>query len=173
MIESNTPLSDIKILIVENDKKLAFLERDILTSFGFREIVVVYSGKEAIDLMYDTRFDILILDWEMSPMKGIDFIKFIRFDEESPDTFVPIIMVTGRAEREDVEIARDAGATEFIAKPFTVEDLRKRIISIIERPRKFVLAEEFHGHDRRRHRGEPPNGVERRKAERKKKGLWS
>lgn len=169
MVSPTAPLSEIRLLIIENDQKIAWLERDILTSFGFRDIHFVEDGRQAISKMLEMPFDLVISDWETRGMTGIDFVKFVRHDKDSPNPFIPIIMITGRAEREDVEEARDAGATEFVAKPFRVQDIRDRIIEVIERPRKFVLGESFSGPDRRRKAGNPPDGVERRKTVRSKK----
>lgn len=158
-----SPLRQLSVLVIDNDEKLVSIVKGILHSFGFSEVYTCYDGKEAVELLYNYHIDIVICDWEMQPMKGIDFVHYIRNDLHSPDPFVPIIMLTGRSEMHDVVQARDEGVTEFIAKPFTVEDLRKRIIEVVERPRKFILHDEYKGPDRRRHKGEPPDGLERRK----------
>jgi DNA-binding response OmpR family regulator len=64
---------------------------------------------------------------------------------------VPIIMITGHTERYRVEAARDAGVTEFLAKPVTAHNLFARITEILERPRAFVRCDRYFGPDRRRH----------------------
>ncbi len=156
-------LEEFCVLIVDNDRRLVGLIKDILHTFGFHNIKIAYDGSTAIEMMQEEQVDIIILDWVMQPMDGMEFMRHVREDDNSPNPFVPVIMITGRAEAEDVQQARDAGVTEFLAKPFAVEDLRKRIISVIEAPRPFIISENFKGPDRRRKEGEPPDGVERRK----------
>ncbi|MCP5361926.1 MAG: response regulator [Hyphomicrobiales bacterium] len=111
------------------------------------------------------KYDLLITDWEMPEMTGLELVQYIRSHPKALNFFVPIIMLTGRAERENIERARDAGITEFLAKPFTIEDLRKRIISVVETPRPFVLSRSYNGPCRRRHNKPPPGGIERRAEE--------
>jgi two-component system chemotaxis response regulator CheY len=67
-----------------------------------------------------------------------------------PSTHVPVLMITGYAEKHVVEAARDAGATEFLAKPVTVDGLGARLMSVIENPRQFISSGTFVGPDRRR-----------------------
>lgn len=157
-----SPLKKLHVVLADNDEKLIGIIKGILLSFGFRDIDVALNGQEAIELLNKSRSDLVICDWEMQPMKGIELVHYIRHHPHSPDPFIPIIMLTGRAEMLDVIAARDEGITEFIAKPFTVEDLRERIIEIIERPRKFILHDTYKGPDRRRHKGSAPSGKDRR-----------
>jgi DNA-binding response OmpR family regulator len=74
----------------------------------------------------------------------------VRTSEKSSNHFVPIIMITGHTEKENILAARDAGVTEFLAKPITAQSLFNRIAEIVERPRAFVRAEGYFGPDRRR-----------------------
>ena len=87
----------------------------------------------------------------MKPMDGLEFTRRVRNDEHSPNPFVPIIMITGHTEKHRVEAARDAGVTEFLAKPITAHNLFARIAEIVERPRAFVRCDNYFGPDRRRH----------------------
>ncbi len=86
----------------------------------------------------------------MKPVDGLEFVREVRTSEKSSNPFVPIIMITGHTEKHRVEAARDAGVTEFIAKPITAQSLFTRIAEIVERPRAFVRAETYFGPDRRR-----------------------
>ena len=74
----------------------------------------------------------------MKPMDGLEFTRDVRTRRDSPNPFVPIIMITGHTEKHRVEAARDAGVTEFLAKPITAQSLFSRIAEIVERPRAFV-----------------------------------
>ena len=164
----SNPIEKISILIVDDDVGIIDLLSNILSVFGFKDVVSANDGRSAIKKMKNKRFDIIISDWQMEPMDGISFVKYVRKGDDSPDCLVPIIMLTGRAEVENVKKARDAGVTEFLAKPFTAEDLRKRILSVIDNPREFVFADAYTGPSRRRKEGAPPEGQERRKGTKKK-----
>jgi DNA-binding response OmpR family regulator len=86
----------------------------------------------------------------MKPMDGLEFTREIRLSKRSINPFMPIIMITGHTEKHRVEAARDAGVTEFLAKPITPHSLYSRLAEIVERPRAFVRSESYFGPDRRR-----------------------
>lgn len=148
------PLSNIRILHIDPDKDFISLTKNILRTFGFVDVDVSEDGKDAIRKMRTKDYDLVICDWKMSPMSGLEFIDYMRRDKDSPDVFIPIIMLTARAELSNIRKARDLGVTEFLAKPFTINALRQRIISVVERPREFVIAKNYCGPSRRRKRAD-------------------
>ena len=94
--------------------------------------------------------DIALVDWVMEPEDGIYFVKNIRGAEDSPNRLMPIIMVSGYSEESRVLAARDAGANEFVVKPFSATSLFTRIQWVVENPRRFVTTDTYFGPDRRR-----------------------
>jgi CheY-like chemotaxis protein len=94
-------------------------------------------------------------------MDGIELVRALRRDERLRVRRMPIIMLTGKAEKADVETARDSGITEFAIKPYTSHALFERLEWLIEQPRPFLLTPEYVGPDRRR-RKEPVRGTDRR-----------
>ena len=86
----------------------------------------------------------------------------LRDDPTHPATHVPVMMITGFAEKHHVEAARDAGVTEFLAKPVTVDGVEARLRSVIENPRQFIRSKSFVGHDRRRRQVPVPDDAKRR-----------
>ncbi len=156
-------LKKFAILIVDDDRLMLRLISDVLTRLGFGHVYKASSGAQALAMVDTTPVDFIICDWRMADMNGIEFTRKVR-DAASIYTLVPIIMLTGNAEEEHVRLARDAGVTEYLIKPFTVRELCRRIEEIIERPREFVLAPTYKGPSRRRHSAPPPDGVERRAA---------
>ena len=98
----------------------------------------------------------------MEPMDGIELTRRIRNDSTSPNKTVPIIMLTGYSAANRIQRSRDAGATEYLAKPFTAESLVKRITYVIENPRDFILARDYFGPDRRRKENRAYSGPLRR-----------
>lgn len=160
MLSNN--LSKIKVLVVDDERTMVELVRDLLTAFGFKDIVVAHSGQDAINLLNKQQFDFIITDWRMDDLDGIDLVRFIRRSPKNTFLTTPVLMLTGNTEAEDVIRARDAGVSAYLIKPFTAEQLVKRIRTIIENPRQFVISGRFTGPDRRHTNKAAPYGEERR-----------
>ena len=163
---SNSRLSYISIVLIDPDKELSLILKKVLKALGFSTVHVVRDGSAALQLMLKETIDIIITDWDMTPMNGIEFLSRVRTSDESPNAFVPIIMLTGYAKRSHVEVARDKGITEFMVKPFTTKALCERIILVIDHPRNFVLSPTYRGPDRRRRMLEFGRDADRRQSER-------
>jgi DNA-binding response OmpR family regulator len=158
-------LRRINVLLLDGDPRMLEIEKNVLGDLGFSKIFMGRDGEDGLRIMENNPISLVITDWNMRPMDGIEFIRRVRGRTDSPDCRVPIILLTAQAEPEDVRTARDSGITEFVVKPFTVKRLIDRIIEIINNPRSFILAPNFKGHDRRRRGDPPPPG----KAEQRKK----
>lgn len=160
---NKSPAREISVLIVEDDYRFQRMIKDMLNVFGFSNIELAMNAEEALSIFKQKKIDIVFLDWVMDgKMDGLELLKFIRNDKNSPSNFMPVIFITGKAEKKDVELARDTGVTEFLIKPFTVEKLRDKITSVFCNPREFVLSKNYHGPCRRRKNNGPPDGIERR-----------
>ncbi|HEU5047850.1 MAG TPA: response regulator [Rickettsiales bacterium] len=155
-------LAQVGVLIADGDRRIAAIVREVMESLGFSAIHIVHDGTEAIKVMKTEKIDMLITDWRMTPMDGISLVKYLRHDKDSPNRFLPIIMLTGYVGKEHVEIARDVGVTEFVVKPFSAKTLCDRIILLIDNPRGFVMNQNFVGPDRRRRHILPPDKTEKR-----------
>jgi two-component system chemotaxis response regulator CheY len=153
----------LKALIVEDNAHMRSLLRALLNSVGIRDVAEAAHGGSGLEVLRQRRSDLVLSDMAMSPMDGLEFTRRVRNDEQSPNPFVPIIMITGHTERHRVEAARDAGVTEFLAKPITAHNLFSRIARIVEQPRAFVRCESYFGPDRRRRQLEDYAGPWRRK----------
>lgn len=143
-------LSAIHLLIADYDRRLAEVTRRMLKSMGFSHVSRVHSGEAALERIARGDVDILITEWDMDGMDGIELVRYLRDQQRSPDILLPIIMLTGRAERGQVEHARDQGITEYVVKPFTSAMLFDRIRRVFDQPRDFVLSASYTGPDRRR-----------------------
>lgn len=161
-------LQSISVLIADDEKMIQRLVYDVLTQLGFRKITVASSGRQAIEQLRQQSFDFVITDWRMKDMEGIDIIRFVRTSPDSPNPRMPIIMLTGNTEAHYVFTARDAGVNEYLIKPFTADQLVRRIRSIIEKPRSFVEAPGYKGPDRRHREVDPPDGNDRRRGRKRK-----
>lgn len=159
-IDRRGRLANLKVLVADRNHRTASLVQRVLFSFGFRNLDVTTSGESALTLLRSRSYDILITEWNMAPVNGIELVKAIRAakDDNRLARDLPILMLTAQADKESIIIARDAGITEFVAKPFSAKTMSTRIIQIIDTPRAFVESEGYTGPCRRR-RGEPPPGV--------------
>ena len=141
---------NLNILLVEDDNYMRFLVRDILNVFGVGEFRTARDGGAAYQELKIFPADIVIIDWLMKPVNGLEFLHKLRNAIDSPNPYVPTIMLTAFSEIERVKASRDTGITEFLAKPFTPENLYNRIVSVIEDQRVYVRSDTYFGPDRRR-----------------------
>jgi two-component system chemotaxis response regulator CheY len=157
-------LSEVDILIVEDNWILRTLLAEVLNGLGTPHPRAAKDGTQALTEIALKVPDLVITDWEMSPMNGIEFVRHVRDETASPCPTLPIIMLTGHGDREKVIEARDVGVNEFLIKPFTTAALYQRIVHLIEQPRHFVRAGKYFGPDRRR-RVEDFAGEDRRQGD--------
>ena len=154
------------MLVVDDNEHMRRLLRSILGALGFENIEEAASGTETgFELLKRSPTDLLIADWHMKPVDGLELIRRVRQGPDSPNPYLPIIMLTGHTELRRVIEARDAGANEVMAKPISVRALYARIITTIEEPRPFVRTGTYFGPDRRRKDVGPPPGVAERRAD--------
>lgn len=142
--------SQLKILIVEDNQTMRELVNNVLEGLGVGRVLYASEGGHGFKVQEVENCDIIIADWEMEPMNGIDFTRKIRTDPYSPSKMIPIILLTGYAAPKRIKEARDAGITEYLMKPFTAESLTQRLLHVINKPRDFIEAPNFVGPDRRR-----------------------
>jgi DNA-binding response OmpR family regulator len=125
-------LSQLRVTIVEDDRQMRAILTACLTAFGIADIQICTDGKEALSRLWLFPADIVLTDWEMKPMSGIDLVHALRDETTSPRPDIPIIMITGHTQAEKVLQARDSGVTLFLAKPIAPHALYARLVRIIE-----------------------------------------
>ncbi len=154
-------ISKVKFLVVEDNPFMKELFRQILRSLGVTQVVEASNGDEGLWMLKEMSPDIVLLDWHMEPTDGISFAKQVRA-KDSPNPYIPIILVTAYSEIVRVTEARDAGINELLVKPIAATNLFSRVRAVIERPRLFVEADTYFGPDRRRKSDAKRKGDERR-----------
>ena len=137
--------------------------KTILRGFGAVHVFESKSADEAIQRLRNDAIDIVVLDYLMDDEDGVAFLRRLRHETNSPAPFVPVIMLTAHSERARVEAARDAGVTEFCAKPVTAAEMIRKVGAVIDHPRHFVRSNSYFGPDRRRRDDPRFAGPERRK----------
>ncbi len=140
----------LKVLIVEDVAPMRQLLMALLTTLGIGHVLSAPDGEQGFEAFCLEKPDIVITDWHMEPVDGIELTRLIRLADQSPNKTAPVIMLTGFSSLERIEESRDSGVTEYLSKPFTAEKLVKRISHVIENPRDFIMTSTYFGPDRRR-----------------------
>lgn len=153
--------SDLTVLVVEDNQHFRLLIRTVLRSLGIRRIEEAADGAGGRERIKGLMPDLVIVDWRMEPVNGIEFVRWLRKDAASPNPYVPIVMISGYAETGLMTEAREAGVNEFMAKPISARMLLSRVVGVLLRPRPFVRAPGYFGPDRRQRPAEH-SGSDRR-----------
>jgi two-component system, chemotaxis family, chemotaxis protein CheY len=154
--------SRLRVLIVDDNHHMINIVKTILRGFGIKDFLEARDAAEAFDLFRSASIDIIVLDYQMNLLDGNDFVRLVRTGSDSPNPYVPIIMLTAYSERSRVEAARDAGVTEFCCKPVTPTELYRKVMAVINHPRPFVRSPVYSGPDRRRNATASYQGPNRR-----------
>lgn len=156
-------ISELRVLLLEDNALTQRLVKSILKSFQVRDLQMMEDGAAGMKLLKHSEVDIIVCDFDMKLMNGIEFIKEVRRSKDEHIQTIPIIMLTGYTEQHRVVDALNSGVNEFLAKPIAPLQLYKRFVSIIDRPRTFIRSATFMGPDRRRkntsYMGEERRGV--------------
>lgn len=144
------PLSGLKVLVADDNVHLRAIVVSILSGVGITQVQECANGSEAIKCLRNWTPDIAIVDFHMNPIDGVEFTHLVRNSAESANPELPIIMLTGYADKTRVCEARDAGVTEFIVKPVTARAVFDRVNAVIFKPRPFIRSSDYFGPCRRR-----------------------
>jgi len=140
----------LRVLLVDDNWHMRSIAIALLEGFGITHIRDVESGSEGLRVAQLWPADVALVDFKMAPMNGVQFTRIIRNSPDSRNPYLPIIMMTGHSAVVRVMEARDAGVTEFIAKPLSAKTLLNRLNAVIYTPRAFVRTPTYFGPDRRR-----------------------
>lgn len=155
--------ANLSMLVVEDTAPMRKLIISVLETLEIGKVFDADCGEAGFESFRKNVPDIVIADWHMAPMNGIEFTREIRNNTLSPNRMAPVILVTGYSALSRVAEARDAGVTEFLVKPFSANDLAKRIAYVINKPRDFIDCDGYFGPDRRRRENPDYTGPDRRK----------
>ncbi len=156
-------LRKLDVLVVEKHNAMRSIVKRVLSELGIKAVRDTSDPELAFKAICSNPADLILTDWAPG-LDGMTLLHKVRTDPQSPDLFVPVIVVTANTELRHVFTARDYGMTEYLAKPISAKLIYSRIRSIIERRRYFVRNKTFFGPDRRRRRLEF-DGPDRRKHE--------
>ena len=134
-------LRSLKVLIVDDNAFMRKIVRDLLSNIGIRNTSDAPDGIAALESIRGAMPDLVILDWEMPFLNGLEFVRIVRTPGVFPYSDLPIIMLSGHGRRDHVVEALRLGVNEFLKKPVSANALFQRIVSIVMMPRAMVHLE--------------------------------
>jgi CheY-like chemotaxis protein len=153
----------LRFLVIDANAHMRRIMRTLLHGFGAREVYEAEDGASGLEAFTHYVPDIVITDWAMPIFDGLELTQMIRQPGANSNPYVAIVMLTGHSEKKRVTAARDAGITEFLAKPISAKGLYERIVNVVASPRPFIKTKNYFGPDRRRMASPNYSGPERRK----------
>lgn len=119
----------MSILVVDDYATMRKIVRNLLNQLGFNNIDEASDGGQALEAFTKKKYGLVISDWNMEPMTGLDLLRKVRSGTENPQ--VPFIMVTAESKTENVIEAKKAGVSNYIVKPFNAQTLKDKLVSVI------------------------------------------
>ena len=120
---------NMPILIVDDYKTMLRIVRNLLKQIGFENVDEATDGSTALLKLREKDYGLIISDWNMEPMTGLQLLKEVRHDDRLKAT--PFVMITAESKPENVVEAKRAGVNNYIVKPFNAETLRAKLASVL------------------------------------------
>ena len=120
---------NLQILIVDDQQSMRELTKHCLNQIGISQVTAAKSGEEALDKLGKAKFDLIISDWNMDGISGLELLTTIRSNPVIKK--LPFIMATGQKDKAQVMVAKEAGVNNYIVKPFSATDLKKRVEAVL------------------------------------------
>ncbi len=122
------PDTNMKVLIVDDFATMRRIVKNIMTQLGYKNLLEADDGSTALELLKNEKVDLIISDWNMPKMTGLELLKAVRADADMAAT--PFIMVTAEAQQDNIILAVKAKVSQYIVKPFTAETLGEKIAKV-------------------------------------------
>lgn len=120
---------NMNVLIVDDYKTMLRILRNLLRQLSFNNVEEAIDGTMALQKLRQAQFGLVISDWNMEPMTGIELLREVRADEKLKA--IPFIMITAESKSENVIAAKEAGVSNYIVKPFNAETLKSKMSSVL------------------------------------------
>jgi two-component system chemotaxis response regulator CheY len=117
------------VLVVDDYNTMRRILRNLLSQIGFTKIEEAEDGSTGLRKLREKAYGLVISDWNMAPMSGLDFLKEVRGDGSLKA--VPFIMITAESKTENVVAAKAAGVSNYIVKPFNADTLKRKIEAVL------------------------------------------
>ena len=119
----------MSILVVDDYATMVKIIRNLLRQIGFSNIDEASDGGMALTMLRDKQYGLVISDWNMEPMTGLQLLREVRADAQLKA--IPFIMVTAESKTENVVVAKEAGVSNYIVKPFNAETLKNKLVAVL------------------------------------------
>jgi two-component system chemotaxis response regulator CheY len=119
----------MNVLLVDDYRSMTRILRRLMENLGFSNIDEAADGAAALRLIGDRAYGVILSDWQMAPMDGMQLLKAIRAGGRNKAT--PFVMVTSKSKVEDIKAARAAGASNYIVKPFDEASLKRKLVAVL------------------------------------------
>lgn len=120
---------NMKILVVDDFQTMQKIVENLLRQLGFKNIDKALDGGSALEKMKTNKYDLVLSDWNMEPMNGMDLLKAIRANDATKT--LPVILITAESKVENIIAAKQAGVNNYIIKPFTGITLKEKLTAVI------------------------------------------
>jgi two-component system chemotaxis response regulator CheY len=117
------------VLVVDDYATMRRIITNLLNEIGFKDVEEAADGASALAKLRERAYGLVISDWNMTPMTGLDLLREVRADPALKP--LPFIMVTAEGKAEKVVAAKEAGVSNYLIKPFTATTLRRKIESVL------------------------------------------
>lgn len=134
--------TSVPVLIIDDYQTMLRIVRNLLRKIGFADVDEAQDGTEALEKLQRKNYGLVISDWNMAPMTGLELIHHVRANPNFSK--LPFIMVTAEARAANIIAAKQAGVDNYIVKPFTTETLRTKVTSVLGRSDCLTSAEDSH-----------------------------
>jgi len=124
----------LKVLVVDDMMSMRNIVKRALVSIGYRDIHDASNGEEALEKLKSGGFGLVLLDWNMPVMSGIELLRIIRAD--SALQTLPVLMITAEAKMENIMEAIQAGVSDYLVKPFSEQALQEKLEKIFQKKSK-------------------------------------
>ena len=122
---------EIKVLVVDDFSTMRRIEKNSLKQIGFNSMVEADDGTTALEVLKKEDVGLIVSDWNMPKMSGLEFLKTVRSDAATKD--VPFVMVTAESQKDNVLEAVQAGVSNYVVKPFTPDKLEEKLKEVLDK----------------------------------------
>ncbi len=122
--------TNMKVLVVDDFATMRKIEKNILGQLGIKNVDEADDGSTALPKIQANKYDVILLDWNMPQMSGLELLKAIRSDPVSKN--VPVVMVTAEALKDNIIAAAQAGVNDYVVKPFTAAVLEEKLKKVLK-----------------------------------------
>ena len=120
---------NMNVLIVDDYKTMLRILRNLMNQLKFTNVEEAMDGPQALEHLRQKNFGLVVSDWNMEPMTGIQLLREVRGDDKLKH--IPFIMITAESKSENVIAAKEAGVSNYIVKPFNAETLKSKLVSVL------------------------------------------